>query len=62
MLFRSADAAEIPDDIDVERAKAAYQRANERLNKKGADIDIDRAEAALARAKARLLVKGVPIP
>ena len=57
-----ADAAEKPDDIDVERAKAAYQRANERLAKKNADIDIDRAEAALARAKARLLVKGVPIP
>ena len=57
-----ADAAEKPDDIDVERAKAAYQRANERLSKKNAEIDIDRAEAALARAKARLLVKGVPIP
>ena len=54
-----ADAAENPDDIDVERAKAAYNRASERLNKKDPDIDIDRAEAALARAKARLLVKGV---
>ena len=63
-----ADAAEKPDDIDVERAKAAYQRANERVTtyknapKSHEDIDIDRAEAALARAKARLLVKGVPIP
>ena len=57
-----ADAAENPDDIDVERAKAAYQRANERLAKKNPEIDIDRAEAALARAKARLIVKGVPIP
>ena len=56
-----ADAAEKPDDIDVERAKSAYQRASERLAKKNDDIDIDRAEAALARAKARLLVKGVPI-
>ena len=58
-----ADAAEVPDDIDVERAKAAYQRAEERINayksKSDAEIDIDRAEAALARAKARLLVKGV---
>ena len=54
-----ADAAEVPDDIDVERAKAAYKRAEERLAKKDSDIDIDRAEAALARAKARLLVKGV---
>lgn len=57
-----ADAAETPDDIDVERAKSAFQRASERLAKKNADTDIDRAEAALARAKARLLVKGVPIP
>ncbi len=54
-----ADAAEVPDDIDVERAKAAYQRASDHLAKKDADIDINRAEAALARAKARLLVKGV---
>lgn len=54
-----ADAAENPDDIDVERAKSAYNRASERLAKKNAEIDIDRAEAALARAKARLLVKGV---
>ncbi len=57
-----ADAAENPEDIDVERAKSAYKRAEERLSKKNPDIDIDRAEAALARAKARLLVKGVPIP
>ena len=54
-----ADAAENPDDIDVDRAKAAYERANERLNKKDSEVDIQRAEAALARAKARLLVKGV---
>ena len=57
-----ADAAEVPDDIDVDRARAAYKRAEERLAKKDSDIDIDRAEAALARAKARLLVKGVPMP
>ena len=57
-----ADSAESPDAIDVERAKAAYNRASERLAKKNPDIDVERAEAALARAKARLLVKGVPIP
>lgn len=62
-----ADAAELPDEIDVDRAKAAYNRAQERVTtyrqspKSREDIDIDRAEAALARAKARLLVKGVPI-
>ena len=57
-----ADAAEKPEDIDVERARAAYKRAEERVtaykSKKDSDIDISRAEAALARAKARLLVKG----
>jgi F-type H+-transporting ATPase subunit epsilon len=64
-----ADSAENPDEIDVERAKAAYKRAEERINAyKGLaksledNIDITRAEAALARAKARLIVKGVPIP
>ena len=61
-----ADSAETPDDIDVERAKSAYKRAEERVNaaksKGDANIDLGRAEAALARAKARLLVKGVPIP
>lgn len=56
-----ADAAEAPDDIDIERAKSAYKRAEERLAKKNSEIDTARAEAALARAKARLLVKGVPI-
>jgi len=62
-----ADAAESPEDIDVERARAAYKRAEERVTtyksapKSHEEIDIDKAEAALARAKARLLVKGVPI-
>ena len=57
-----ADSAEKPEDIDVDRARAAYKRAEERVttykSKKDSDIDIGRAEAALARAKARLLVKG----
>ena len=62
-----ADAAESPEEIDVERARAAYKRAEERVTtyknapKSHEEIDIDRAEAALARAKARLLVKGLPI-
>ncbi|MBQ7454388.1 MAG: ATP synthase F1 subunit epsilon [Selenomonadaceae bacterium] len=59
-----ADSAEVPEDIDVERARAAYKRAKDRVDtfksapKAHEDIDIERAEAALARAKARLLVKG----
>ena len=59
-----ADSAESPDEIDVDRARAAYKRAEERVttykssSKSDEMIDIERAEAALARAKARLLVKG----
>ena len=59
-----ADSAELPESIDVERAKAAFQRAEGRINSyknspKESEIDIRRAEAALARAKARLLVKNI---
>lgn len=55
-----ASAAELPINIDVNRAQKAYQRAKERLEafKKDApqkrDIDMARAHAALDRAKARL--------
>ena len=50
------DNAESGSDIDVERAKAAKERAEARLADKSAEIDAKRAEAALARAKARLKV------
>lgn len=49
-----AEDAEWPDEIDVERAKAAKKRAEERLQKKDADLDVVRAEAALKRAMARI--------
>jgi F-type H+-transporting ATPase subunit epsilon len=46
-----ADSAERRKDIDIERAKAAQQRAEERLAKEeDADIDYVRARAALMRA------------
>ncbi|NOX20579.1 MAG: F0F1 ATP synthase subunit epsilon [Nitrospirae bacterium] len=48
-----ADSAEKAEDIDVERAKAALKRAEERLQKKE-DIDFARAQAALQRALTRL--------
>ena len=59
-----ADSAELPENIDVDRAKSAYKRAEDRINSyknspKESEIDIRRAEAALARAKARLLVKNI---
>lgn len=49
-----ADAAEWPEEIDVERAEKALERAEERLEKKGSDADIKKAEIALRRASVRL--------
>lgn len=48
-----ADSAERSEDIDVERAKAAMKRAEERL-KKAEEIDFVRAESALERAVTRV--------
>lgn len=50
---------ESEDEIDLERARAARQRAEERLHKRSEEaIDEARAEAALARAMTRLGAKG----
>ena len=49
-----AEDANWPEEIDVERAKAAKQRAEERLSRRASGIDIVRAEAALKRAMARI--------
>lgn len=45
---------ESKEEIDIERAKAARDRANERLNSNDSNIDIKRARIALQRALARL--------
>jgi len=50
-----ADSAEKSEDIDVERAKAAMKRAEERL-KKAEEIDFARAESSLERAATRIQV------
>ena len=50
-----ADSAEKSDDIDVERAKAAMKRAEERL-KQAAEVDHVRATSALDRSFARISV------
>ncbi len=50
-----ADSAEKSEDIDVERAKAAMKRAEERL-KKIEEFDFGRATASLERAVARVQV------
>ncbi len=49
--------AELATEIDVERAKAAMQRAKDRINTKEKS-DISRADAALLRAINRLKVSG----
>ncbi|PTX62518.1 F-type H+-transporting ATPase subunit epsilon [Melghirimyces profundicolus] len=52
-----AEAAELPDEIDVERAKKAKKRAEERLaDKQREDIDFKRAEIALQKATVRIQV------
>lgn len=54
-----AQAAERAEDIDVERAQRAKERAEQRLrDQKMEDIDFKRAELALQRAINRLTVTG----
>lgn len=55
------DAAERAEEIDVERARRAMERAKERLARARGEPDIDmiRAELALRRAIARLKVAEV---
>ena len=52
-----ADVAEKPEDIDVERAKAALGRAEKRVSG-GGELDAARAELKLERAKTRLQLAG----
>ncbi|MGO4889159.1 F0F1 ATP synthase subunit epsilon [Anaerobacillus sp. MEB173] len=54
-----AESAELPSDIDVERARAAKERAERRMQQDKSDsIDFKRAELALKRAINRLNVSG----
>lgn len=48
------DTAEWPEEIDINRAKAAKQRAEERLQRQISQVEYMRSKAALARAIARL--------
>lgn len=49
-----AESAELPGDIDVERAKIAKVRAEGRMNDKVAHIDFHRAEMAMQKALMRI--------
>ncbi|MFZ7102103.1 MAG: F0F1 ATP synthase subunit epsilon [Peptococcaceae bacterium] len=52
-----ANTAELPQEIDVERAQQAKERAEQRLQNKS-EVDVLRAENALKRAIARLRAAG----
>jgi F-type H+-transporting ATPase subunit epsilon len=49
-----AQTAEFSEDIDLERAKAAKSRAEERIHDKISGTDYDRAKAALMRSVNRI--------
>jgi F-type H+-transporting ATPase subunit epsilon len=50
-----AETAERPEEIDLGRARAARERADQRLRPQaGEDVDVTRALTALARAQGRL--------
>ncbi len=49
-----AEVAEWPEEIDVARAVAAKERAEQRLTNKSAELDIKRAEFALHKALTRI--------
>jgi F-type H+-transporting ATPase subunit epsilon len=51
-----AETAERAEDIDVERARQAKERAEERLRSGSTEVDFARAQTALERANARLEV------
>ncbi|MCD1260891.1 F0F1 ATP synthase subunit epsilon [Paenibacillus athensensis] len=53
-----AESAELPGDIDIERARSAKERAEKRLSASGLDLDQLRAEHALQRALSRIEVYG----
>jgi F-type H+-transporting ATPase subunit epsilon len=52
------DSCEAADQIDIQRAESAAERAKARLKDKGTDIDVERAKSALSRALNRLHIAG----
>jgi F-type H+-transporting ATPase subunit epsilon len=51
-----AEAAERPNEIDIERAQKSKERAEQRLKSNDTKVDYTRAEDALQRAETRLNV------
>ena len=50
------ETAELPEDIDLERAQAALERAQKMLSNHPENLNRDRAVAAVRRAKNRLRI------
>ena len=57
-----ADSVEFLEEIDVERAKSAYQRAKKRAGLKSTDVDVERVQESLRRAENRLRILGEKLP
>jgi len=53
-----AESAELPEEIDVDRARSAKERAERRLAQRAENIDDARAQIALQKAINRLKVSG----
>lgn len=53
-----AEAAELAEDIDLERARKAKERAEQRLAQQKEKVDYARAQASLQRALARMRMRG----
>jgi F-type H+-transporting ATPase subunit epsilon len=53
-----AETAEPAGEIDMERAKAAKERAKERLHSNDPNTDVDRARLAMMRSLNRLRIAG----
>ena len=53
-----SDVAEKPEEIDLERAQRAKERAERRLASRGEEVDFPRAELKLQRAMIRIQLGG----
>lgn len=53
-----ADVAEKPEEINLERAQRARERAEKRLASNSEDIDLNRAQLKLLRARTRIQLGG----
>lgn len=53
-----AESAELPNEIDLDRAQLAKKRAEDRLRGRKDEVDFRRAEMALQRAMNRISLRG----